>query len=77
MNNEREERLVQTGRSFYRIIENGDGTADILLKPGFGIDRACIVRGVNPDDPAFCGGLEAHIRAHYAAWLEIGEVINL
>ena len=75
MNNEREGRLVQTGRSFYRIIKNADKTADVYLMPYPAETR--IVRGVNPNDPAFCGGLEAHIRAHYAAWLEIGEVINL
>lgn len=36
-----------------------------------------MILGVNPDDPAFGGDLEAHIRAHYSAWIETGEVIDL
>ena len=78
----------KTLKRFYAIVDNEDGTVDIHLEPVVTIyrtedgikemdARVCIVRGINPDDPAFGGDLEAHIRAHFSAWMEIGEVIDL
>lgn len=58
-----------TGRHFYTIRLNADGTADVILTPFEGV--ALAVRGVDPWD-----GLEEDIRARYYAWCESGEPIT-
>ena len=73
--------------NFYSIIPNVDGTVDVHLRPEVTVYDVCgvweydvrviIVRGINPCDPVYCGDLESHIRAHFAAWCQIGEVIYL
>ena len=76
------------GRHFYSIVPSGEGTVDVYLNPaiepmttedGFtDYDIAVrVVRGVNPNDPQFGGDLEGHIRAHYDAWRDSGEMIYL
>lgn len=76
------------GRHFYSIVPSGEGTVDVYLNPAIepmttedGITdfdiAVCVVRGVNPDDSRFGGDLEGHIRAHYDAWRDSGEVIYL
>ena len=78
----------KTLKKFYAIVDNGDGTVDVHLEPVITIYRTedgfkemdvqvRIVRGICPDDPIYCGDLEAHIRAHFSAWMEIGEVVDL
>lgn len=77
----------KTLKRFYAIQDNGDGTVDVYLEPVvtiYSVDefremdvRVRVVRGINPDDPAFGGDLEAHVRDHYSAWLASGEVIDL
>lgn len=75
---------------FYRISRNRDGTVDVWLTPSeaaplydeltgrtdYGI-RLLAVRGINPDDPQWDGGLEEHIRRHYAAWLASAEEMEI
>jgi hypothetical protein len=76
------------GRHFYSIVPSGEGTVDVYLNPAIepmttedGITDYDIavrmVRGVNPNDPQFGGDLEGHIRAHYDAWRDSGEMIYL
>ena len=76
------------GQHFYSILPSGEGTVDVYLNPAIepmttedGItdyDIAVrVVRGVNPNDPQFGGDLEGHIRAHYDAWRDSGEMIYL
>ena len=78
----------ETGRHFYSIVPSGEDTVDVYLNPAIepmttegGItdyDIAVrVVRGVNPNDPQFGGDLEGHIRAHYDAWRDSGEMIYL
>lgn len=57
------------GRRFYWIELNGDGTADVLLRPR---DRLMIVKGVVPWD-----GMEADIRARYGAWCDAAAPVKL
>lgn len=57
------------GRHFYFIMDNGDGTADVLLRPR---DRLMIVKGVVPWD-----GMEADIRARYGAWCDAAALVEL
>lgn len=75
-------------RQFYSIEERDDGTVDVFLNPtaymattpeGFrDYDiTITVVHNVDPDDSRFGGDLEGHIRAHYDAWCESGEVIYL
>ena len=77
-----------TGRRFYSIVENDDGTVDVYLNPflipmtteeGFtDYDiTVIVVRDVDPGDERFGGDLEAHIRANYEAWCEAGQKIDL
>ena len=74
--------------TFYRIIDNFDGTVDVWLTPGeavlgAGMDysiRLRAVRGVHMDDPRWNYGLyelEMHIREHYDEWLQSAEVIEI
>jgi len=76
------------GRLFYSIVASGEGIVDVYLNPdlrpmttedGFtDYDiTVLVVRGINPDDERFGGDLEGHIRAHYSAWCESGEMIYL
>lgn len=78
----------ETGRHFYSIVPSGEGTVDVYLNPAIepmttedGItdyDIAVrVVHGVDPLDPRFGGDLEGHIRAHYDAWRDSGEMIYL
>ena len=72
-----------SGRRFYFIMDNGDGTADVYLNPrvepmttpegatDYDITGAAIVRGV-----AYTPELEADIRARFYAWCASGEPIN-
>ena len=73
----------RTGRPFYSITENEDGTADVFLNPHADTDLTTeearehgltirVVRGVEPWD-----GMEEDIRRRYDAWCESGEEINL
>jgi hypothetical protein len=76
------------GRHFYTIVPGREGTVDVYLNPAIepmttegGItdyDIAVrVVYGVDPQDPRFGGDLEGHIRAHYDAWRDSGEMIYL
>ena len=68
------------GRRFYFILDNGDGTADVILNPrvepmttpdgatDYDITGALIVRGVE-----YTPDLEDDIRARFYAWCESGE----
>lgn len=63
------ERLLFPGGEFYSILENGDGTADVFLRPDG--SRFCIlVRGVNQTE-----GLERDIRERFYDWCASGEKI--
>lgn len=73
----------RSGRRFYAIDDNGDGTADVYLMPEVTVYhtedgfreydvQVRIVRGVIAWD-----GMEADIRARYEAWCESAEVIDL
>lgn len=72
----------ETGRRFYDILPQEDGTVDVYLKPDVttytdGAAREYdvavrIVRGVVPWDD-----MEEDIRARYEAWCESAEVIHL
>ena len=76
-------------KKFYRIITRGDGLADIWLTPGDPapfvetngrVDfrfRILAVRGIDPEDLQWGGDLEGHIRAHYQAWVESAEEIEI
>ena len=75
-------------KRFYNIVENHDGTVDVHLRPvphpattpsgSADYDISVLtVRGIDPDDPLFCGDLEGHIRANYDAWCSMGETLNL
>ena len=71
------------GRHFYFIMDNGDGTADVILDPrvepmttpdgatDYDISGAAIVRGVE-----YTPELEADIRARFYAWCASGEPID-
>lgn len=72
-----------SGRHFYSIHENDDGTVDIYLRPqvypmttpeGFtDYDVSfLVVKGIDLFD-----GLEEDIRSRYSTWCEIGEEIFL
>lgn len=75
---------------FYRITERPDGLVDVWLTPGevvpirddltgrtdYGI-RVRVVHGVDPKDSQWSGNLEAHVREHYAAWLEMAEEVEV
>ena len=58
-----------TGRQFYCIQPNGDGTVDVLLRPG---DRLLVVKGIVPWD-----GLDDDVRTRYGAWCDAAEPIDL
>lgn len=67
---------------FYRIVPQADGSADVYLYAIFpettdGNRAFRVVRGVNPQDALFGGDLEGHVRAHYSAWAEAGETIEI
>lgn len=38
--------------------------------------RTLVARGIDPRDPQWGGNLEAHVREHYAAWLEMAEEVE-
>lgn len=71
------------GRRFYFIMDNGDGTADVILNPrvepmttpegatDYDISGAAIVQGVE-----YTPELEADIRARFYAWCASGEPID-
>lgn len=75
---------------FYRVTERVDGLVDVWLTPvevtpmrddltgrtDYGV-RLRAVHGVDPEDPAWGGSLEGHIREHYAAWLESAEEVEI
>ena len=68
------------GRRFYFILDNGDGTADVILNPrvvpittpegatDYDITGVLAVRGVE-----YTPDLEDDIRARFYAWCECGE----
>lgn len=71
------------GRLFYSILERADGRIDVFLDPHVYPETTedgttdydisfRVVRGI---DPADYPDMEAHIRAHYGDWCEIGEVV--
>ena len=72
----------ETGRRFYDILPQEDGTVDVYLNPDVttytdGAVREYdvavrVIRGVIPWD-----GMEEDIRARYEAWCESAEVIHL
>ena len=72
---------------FYSIVPHTDGTVDVYLRPDVTVYRVgdireydvrvIVVRGVNPNDPAYGGDLEGYVRAHYSAWMEAGEAVDL
>ena len=77
-----------TGRHFYSIVPNGDGTVDVYLNPNLSPMTTedgftdyditvLVVRSVDPEDRRFGGDLEGHIRANYSAWCSTGTTINL
>lgn len=71
------------GRRFYYIMDNGDGTLDVYLKPetqpmrtpdgivGYG-PNALVVRGVEPFD-----GLEEDIMERFDDWCTSGTPVYL
>lgn len=71
------------GRRFYLILDNGDGTVDVILNPrvvpastpegatDYDIAGARIIRGVESFH-----GLEEDIRERYDAWCETADPIN-
>lgn len=72
-----------SGRKYYEIMPNDDGTVDVYLAPDvtvydtdIGIKeydvQMLVVKGVIPWD-----GLEEDIRARYDAWCDSAEVIYL
>lgn len=73
---------------FYRFEPRSDGLVDILLTPGEPVPfwkldgrmdfriRTLVARGIDPRDPQWGGNLEAHVREHYAAWLEMAEEVE-
>lgn len=77
--------MMVSGRSFYRIVPNEDGTCDVWLTPGkpvpimdtltgimdFNI-RVLAVRGV-----VYYDGLEEDVRRRYGAWLQSAEEIEI
>ena len=79
---------MKRGTMFYKIVPRGDGLADVLLTPGEPVPfwrldgrvdfriRRMAVRGIDPMDPQWGGNLEAHVREHYAAWLEAAEEVE-
>lgn len=71
------------GKAFYSIVYNGDGTADVYLRPEVtayqtpvGVTeydvRVRVIRGLAPWD-----GMEEDIREHYSIWRASAEVIDL
>ena len=78
-------RPERSGRPFYRIVPNDDGTVDVWLSPGEPIPmfdmltgavdyniRLLAVRGVSKWD-----GMEEDIRRRYSAWCESAEIIEI
>ena len=76
------------GRRFYYVMPNEDGTVDVFLRPEvypMTDQNGCtdyditirVARNIDPSDADYCGDLEGHIRAHYEAWCEIAEAIEL
>lgn len=63
-----------TGGKFYHIQDNGDGSADVYLRPGGegNEDAVIVVKNVDNSDR-----LEEEIRRHYYDWCDSGEVIPL
>lgn len=71
------------GRRFYYVLDNEDGTADVILFPraepattpegatDYDITGSLIVRGVE-----YAPDLEDDIRARFYAWCEIAEIIQ-
>lgn len=77
------ERPLENGRRFYVILDNGDGTADVYLRPdalptaprdGETFDNmgAILVRGVERTE-----GLENDIRERFDDWCASGETVYL
>ena len=77
-------------RRFYRVIYLDNGLCDVWLSQGEAVPmyddlngrmdfniRLLAVRGVNPEDPAYGGDLEEHIRRNYYSWVESAEVIEI
>ncbi len=65
------ERLPSSGRRFYSILDNKDGTADVYLRPD-GATGFILVRGVN-----LVEGLERDIRERFYDWCASGEPVPL
>lgn len=83
---EKEPPVGRCGRHFYRIDERPDGLVDVILTPaetqatGNSLDyrmTVLAVPGIDPKDPQWGGDLEDHIRRHYQAWTDSGEVMEL
>jgi len=79
----RKQNELQRKRNFYQIQENGDGTADVYLRPevlpesldGVTVDydvAVLVVKGVE-----MCDTLEDDIRAHYDDWCESADIVYL
>lgn len=77
------ERPLENGRRFYVILDNGDGTADVYLRPdalptaprdGKTFDNmgTILVRGVERTE-----GLESDIRERFYDWCAGGETVYL
>ncbi len=77
-------------KRFYRIVQNDDGTVDVWLTPGEPVPlfdnltgridynfRILAVRGINPEDPQYGGGLEEQIPGKYYAWIMSAEEIEI
>lgn len=66
------ERLPENGRHFYSIIDNGDGTADVYLRPDGETGCILVVQGVEQTE-----GLESDIRERFYGWCASGVPVNL
>lgn len=66
------ERLPENGRHFYSIIDNGDGTADVYLRPDGETGCILVVQGVEQTE-----GLESDIRERFYGWCASGEPVPL
>lgn len=58
-----------SGRLFYIIHANEDGTVDVYLKPQE--DTIMVVKNITPSE-----GLEENIRRHYEMWCDSAETIS-
>lgn len=57
-------------KSFYEIVHQPDGTADVYLTPCPGHEPVYLVPGLEYTDD-----LAEDVRRHYYSYLEIGEVV--